>query len=177
MENNHILSLNNGLNGSEVQRVFPTSFGGEEDPRWGSELFFKGHTGMEAITGQFDQNFVSATEVENMNTDGNGAGFVGLGSHEFGAFQDHIAGPLVYRYDPLQQLIKTGMQAHSNEESLNQTMNVYMQDRSSNYSMTTCENDKIYTVQPQMIFNPPTLIPSNTNSPFMFGSVAPPDYY
>ena len=152
METNQTLHLNNGLKTSEAQHVLPISFGDEEVHGQGSELFSSGHMGTEEITGQFDQNFISGTEMENMHMFGDGAdaGFLELGSHEFGAFQDHTARPLVYNYDHLPPLIKTNMQAYSSDNSLNLTMNTYMQDRSSNYNTTTCENNIFYAIQPQM---------------------------
>ncbi|XP_062104880.1 heavy metal-associated isoprenylated plant protein 8-like isoform X2 [Humulus lupulus] len=121
MENNQTLSLNNGPTASRAQHDFPTSFCGEEEREWGSELFQSQHTGREAITGQYDKNFISATVEENMlmGSDGIGGGFLGFGSHEYGAFQELNAWPSVIKDDDLPPLINTNMQAYYNSDSLN----------------------------------------------------------
>ncbi|XP_060959844.1 heavy metal-associated isoprenylated plant protein 37-like [Cannabis sativa] len=99
MQNNQTLSLNNGPTTSRAQHVSPTSFCGEEEQEWPSGLFQSQDTGAKAITGQYSQNFISATMVNNMHTGNNGIGadFLGFRSHEYGAFQEHNAGPWVYK--------------------------------------------------------------------------------
>lgn len=180
--------LNNVLNSSNAKHPFPTSLGGEEDHGWGPESSFSQQIGAAAMRGQFNQDAVSAMNMENMYMgSGGGARFVGLESQEYGAFQDNPARPSVYMYDQLPPMTMMKMQAYTRNDPLpptsetsthvqsgdglvKGTMDTNLHDWSTDYDMSFNVNEKIYALQPQTMSSASNLIPLYTEGTFMFQS-------
>ena len=174
MNANHIENLqaryqHNGRNNepSSAQNVRLESFHNEDDSGWDTELFHSQNMGTEAEAGKFKQDFVLATEMENIYGGGNGADFVGLGSHEFGVSQGYITEPLV----------NTEVLEYPSNNLRKVRMNTFRLDKSTNYGRILNENDKSYALRSQLMSPASNLIPSNTNYAIMFSSAAAPNYY
>lgn len=180
---NQTKALLTGLNASRNQQSLPTFFGTE------------GYHGLGSMAGEFQQNFMTTTNEENMNlgrdantkivnvdklqenimnmTAGTGdeAGFTGLGRHGvFGGLQSYSADPLVWKYDYLPPMMKTNMMM------MNENNNYMEEDRSSYYNMMMMNENQIDRNQPQMNYASP-MIPFNNDYYFKFGSASTPGYY
>jgi hypothetical protein len=164
--------LMNGLNASKNQHMFPTF--GREDDGWGSERYFDQSRGTEAETGEFDQNLIAAMQNANLGGDGvlpigghdkleniiplsghagfhgNGsAGFVGLGGHEFGGYQDIPSALPIHEYDHPSSMMMANRQVCHYSYPSTEMMNIYMHDRNTLNNMVM--NDSVHMHQPQMI--------------------------
>lgn len=151
---NQTQHLMNGHNASKNQHVFPTF--GREDDGWGSEWYFNQSRGNKAVTGEFDQNLIAAMQNANLGEDGvlpigghdklenniiplsghagfhgNGsAGFVGLGGHEFGGYQDIPWELPIHEYDHPSSMMMANRQPRHYNHPPTEMMNIYMHDRS-----------------------------------------------
>ncbi|TXG69978.1 hypothetical protein EZV62_004913 [Acer yangbiense] len=153
----------NGINGFDrfqTQERFPFSLGNDVQDRWRLENYMNQDMGIEAMSGEIDQNLMGNTYIgehenrlamEEENTrsmmvqagfPGNGADFVGLADHGFGGFQDIYARKPthVYEHSPPMMIYN-----HPSTE-MTQPM----------YNMMVNHN---YTHQPHIMDYKPPLIP------------------
>ncbi|KAK3218377.1 hypothetical protein Dsin_012347 [Dipteronia sinensis] len=98
----------NGFDRFETQERFPFFFGNDVQDRWRLENYMNQNMGIEALSGEIDQNLMGNTYIGDHENrlameehrrsmmvqagfPGNGADFVGLADHGFGGFQDIYA--------------------------------------------------------------------------------------
>ncbi|XP_018858886.2 heavy metal-associated isoprenylated plant protein 37-like [Juglans regia] len=165
--------LTNGLNAYKDLHLLP-NFLGREDVEWASDWNFNQSRGTEAvIDGEFDQNLIAAMQNVRLGEDGvtignhdklennmspvsslagfhhNGAGFVGLGGHEFGhGYQDISTGIKTYVYDHPSSMMMTNGQGYPDIYPPTAMMNINLQDR--NTIDNKMINDNVYMNQPWM---------------------------
>lgn len=179
--------LMNGLNASKNQHMLPTF--GREDDGLGSDWYFNQSRGTspKAETGEFDQNLIAAMQNANLGGDGvlpiggdeklendiiplsghagfhgNGsAGFVGLGGHEFGGYQDIPRELPIHEYDHPSSMMMANRQVCHYNYPPTEMMNIYMHDRNAINNMVM--NDNVYMHQPQMINPTSLLLPMSGN--------------
>ncbi len=147
-DQNQTQNLINGMDPSKNQHMFPTF--GRGDDEWRSEWYINQSRGTNTVTGEFDQNLMAAMQNLDLGGEGviidghdkfknnmipmhnhagfygNDAGFVALGGHELGGYQDISAGLPIYEYNHQSSNMMTNRPVSDYNYPPTDMMNIYM---------------------------------------------------